>query len=42
MKIGIENILWLLLGLIVSAGFPLGILAIAIWWAEKIDKNNKT
>jgi len=35
------NIFYLILGLIVAAVAPLGLLKLAIWYAEKIDKNGK-
>jgi hypothetical protein len=35
------NIPYLILGLIAAAGIPLGILWIAIKYADKIDKQNK-
>ena len=35
------NIINLILGLIATAGIPLGMLWLAIKWADKIDKNGR-
>lgn len=37
----IIKIVNLTFGLIVAAGIPLGLLKLAILWANKIDKNNE-
>ena len=35
------KIINLILGVIVAAGIPLSMLAAAIWYAKKIDKNER-